>query len=280
MKRYTILTLLFLAISFTNCTSQNKDTENRTKIQLETNKGTILLALYNETPKHRNNFIKLTKQHFFDGTLFHRVIDNFMIQGGDPDSKNANPGVALGNGGPGYEILAEIRVNEGIIHKKGALAAARNGDDINPKRNSAGSQFYLVKGKVFTEEQLKNMEKSKNAKLRRKLITSFKKEYKSEIDSLVQLQKNTKDTISLQQFVANLNLKIDSIVAEKGFHFTEKQLTTYTTIGGVPHLDGGYTVFGEIIEGQDIVDEISELKTDERDRPLEDVIIKKVKILE
>ncbi len=243
MKRHTILTLLLLAIltllllaiSFTNCTSQNKDTENRTQIQFDTNKGTIIVALYNETPKHRDNFIKLTKKHYFDGTLFHRVIDNFMIQGGDPDSKNAKPGEALGNGGPEYRIPAEFRVKQGIFHKKGALAAAR---DDNPKKESAGSQFYLVKGKIFTEEQLKNMEKSKNANLRRKLITSFKKDYKSEIDSLVQLQKNTKDTIPLQQFVANLNLKIDSIVAEKGFHFTEEQLAAYTTVGGVRRTTG------------------------------------------
>lgn len=279
MKRYTFFAILFFAISFVNCSGQTQNDDTRTKIRLETNKGTIIVALYDETPKHRDNFIKLTKEHFFDGTLFHRVIDNFMIQGGDPDSKNAKAGEALGNGGPGYEIPAEFRVNQGIIHKKGALAAARNGDDINPERKSAGSQFYLVKGKVFKPADLKNMEKAKNNPLRKQLITSYKKEYKPQIDSLIKLQRSTHDTIPLQTFVADLNKKIDSLVAKKGFHFTEKQIETYTTIGGVPHLDGGYTVFGEITEGQDIVDKIAEVETDKRDRPLEDVIIKKATII-
>lgn len=276
MKRYTFL-LLTLAISLITCSHKPKGNENRTQIRLETNKGDILIALYNETPLHKANFIKLTKQKFFDGTLFHRVINDFMIQGGDPDSKNAKAGKFLGNGGPGYKIPAEI-VPE-LFHKKGVLAAAREGDNINPKRASSGSQFYLAKGKVFTPLQLENIEKSKNAKLRRLLISSFKKENKTQIDSLLSLQRKTGDTISLSKFIAKLNQEIDNIVAEKGFHFSEQQKEAYTTIGGIPHLDGTYTVFGEIIEGQDVVDEIAAVPTNKQNRPLENIIIQKALII-
>ncbi len=276
MRKYFIFILL-LFLSFSSCTSKAKDSENRTQIRFETNKGTIVVALYNETPLHRDNFVKLTKQKFFDGTLFHRVIDNFMIQGGDPDSKNAKSGVALGNGGPGYRIPAEIR--EGIFHKKGVLAAARTGDNINPKRESSGSQFYLTEGKVFTKEQLKSMENKKNAKLRKQLIQSFKQQYKTSIDSAVNLKRTTGDTISLQNLLTKLNKEIDAIVAEKGFNFSEAQIQAYTTVGGVPHLDGAYTVFGEVVEGQEVIDKIAEVETDKRDRPIEDVIIVKASVV-
>lgn len=276
MRHYPILFAL-LAISLLTCAHKPKDNENRTQIKLQTNKGNIILALYNETPLHRDNFIKLTKKKYFDGTLFHRVINDFMIQGGDPDSKNAKSGTFLGNGGPGYDIPAEIR--EGIIHKKGALAAAREGDATNPKRVSSGSQFYIVEGKVFTIMQLQNMEKSKNAKLRKELIVALKKRHRAQLDSLITLRKQTGDTIALNQFVAELNEKIDTSVKEKGFHFTEAQKEAYTTVGGVPHLDGAYTVFGEVLEGQDIVDKIAETQTNEQNRPIEDVVILKAQIL-
>lgn len=277
MKRYVIL-LFLVATSLIACANSTKDSENRTKIRLATNKGDIVIALYNETPLHRDNFVKLTRQKFFNGTLFHRVIDNFMIQGGDPDSKYAKPGAALGNGGPGYRIPAEIV--SGIFHKKGVIAAARMGDKENPARASSGSQFYLTEGKVFTIAQLNNMEKAKNADLRKELITIFKEDNKAKIDSLIILQKKTRDTIALKSFVAELNLKIDSIVAQEGFHFTAEQKEAYTTVGGVPHLDGAYTVFGEVIAGQNVIDEIAEVETDKRNRPVQDVIIRKATVVE
>lgn len=276
MKPYPVLIFL-LVISLITCAHKSKDNENRKQIRLETNKGDILIALYNETPLHRDNFIKLTEQNFFDGTLFHRVIDNFMIQGGDPDSKNAKTDAFLGNGGPGYDIPAEIV--PGLFHKKGVLAAAREGDNINPLRASSGSQFYLTEGKVFTATQLKNMEKTKNAKLRSELIASFKKENKTQLDSLLTLQRKTGDTLALSSFVAELNAKIDATVAEKGFRFSKEQKQAYTTIGGVPHLDGTYTVFGEILEGQDVVDKIAEVQTNEHNRPVENVVIIKARIV-
>ncbi len=275
MKNYAIVTLFLFIFNCFSCANAEKSDE-RTKIKFETNKGTIIVALYNETPLHRANFIKLTKQKYFDGTLFHRVINDFMIQGGDPDSKNAKAGEELGNGGPDYRIPAEFRVEKGIFHKKGALAAAR---DNNPKQESAGSQFYLVEGKVFTLSQLESMENKKNAPMRKKLIHSFKKEYKHELDSLIKLQRNTHDTIPLQNFVGELNKKIDTIIAKEGFQFSEAQKKAYTTVGGTPHLDGGYTVFGEILEGQEVVDKIAEVETDKNDRPLEDIKIKKAYII-
>ncbi|WP_243408300.1 peptidylprolyl isomerase [Balneicella halophila] len=270
MKAYPTLFIL-LTISLFACANNSKDNENRKQVRLETSKGDILIELYNETPQHRDNFIKLTEKHFFDGTLFHRVINNFMVQGGDPDSKNAKPGEALGNGGPGYDIPAEIK--EGLFHKKGVIAAARLGDNINPERKSSGSQFYLVEGNVFTTKQLENMEKSKNTPMRKKLIETMKKEHEAKLDSLIALQKETGDTLSLNNFVDELNAKIDKRIEEDGFHFTDEQKNAYTTVGGVPHLDNAYTVFGEIVEGIEVVEKISDVKTDKRDRPLENVII-------
>lgn len=187
-------------------------------VRLKTQYGECIIRLYNQTPLHRDNFIKLTKKGYYNGTLFHRVIQNFMIQGGDPDSRNAKPDSLLGNGGPKYTIPAEF--NDSLFHKKGVLAAAREGDMINPEKASSGSQFYLVQGKIFTEEQLKNVE-------------------------------------------------------EKRLKFTlpEWQREVYKTIGGAPHLDRNYTVYGEIVKGLALVDQIAALETDTNDRPKTDIRI-------
>jgi len=193
------------------------------KILITTKFGEIKIKLYNETPKHRDNMIKLVSEKFYDGTLFHRVIKNFMIQGGDPDSKNAPAGKLLGNGGTGYTIPAEF--NSKFFHKKGALAAARMGDNVNPTKASSGSQFYIVQGQIFTKDQLLSMEMSLGKK------------------------------------------------------FTPQQIEAYTTIGGAPHLDGEYTVFGEVYEGLDIIDKIASVKTDKYDRPIEDISMT-IKIIE
>lgn len=194
-----------------------------TKVKIETNKGIILIMLYDDTPLHRDNFIKLVNSGFYNDLLFHRVIADFMIQGGDPDSKNAPAGQMLGNGGPGYTIPAEINAEH--FHKKGALAAARTGDHINPKRESSGSQFYLVQGQVFTDMQL------------------------------------------------------DQFENRTGTKYTKKQRDAYTTIGGTPHLDNQYTVFGEIVDGLDVVDKIAKVQTDSNNRPKEDIKIIKISIL-
>ena len=180
--------------------------QERTTVLISTSFGDMVVELYNETPQHRDNFIKLVRERFYDGTLFHRIIPNFMIQGGDPDSKGAAPNVQLGNGGPGYTIPAEFV--DGLFHKKGVLAAARLGDAVNPKKESSGSQFYLVQGQVYSEEKLR------------------------------------------------------SFGLRSGKTYNEEQTKTYGSIGGTPHLDGAYTVFGEVVKGLDVIELITNQKRD------------------
>lgn len=198
---------------------QNKD--KQAKVLISTDFGDIKITLYNETPQHRDNFIKLVKQGMYDGTLFHRVIKDFMIQGGDPESKNAEPGVMLGEGNVGYTIPAEF--NKSLIHKKGVLAAAREGDAVNPNKESSGCQFYIVQGRTFTKAEIDKMLSRKN---------------KNRTESIV---------------------------------YTDEQYKTYETIGGTPHLDMDYTVFGEVTEGLDVIDKIAVVEKDKRDRPVKDI---------
>ncbi|HPG74199.1 MAG TPA: peptidylprolyl isomerase [Bacteroidales bacterium] len=194
-----------------------------TKVLIQTSKGDITVVLYDDTPKHRDNFIKLVEEAYYNDVLFHRVISQFMVQAGDPDSKNANPGQMLGNGGPGYTIEAEF--NDKYFHKKGALAAARTGDNINPEKRSSGSQFYIVQGQVLTDMQLDAYEK------------------------------------------------------RMGTSFSKQQRDAYCTVGGAPHLDGAYTVFGEVTEGLHVIDKIAGVVTDKQNRPLEDVRIISMKVI-
>ncbi len=215
MKKIIIINILFLFLSLT-VTAQFIELHPGKTITIETSMGNIRVLLYDETPKHQENMLKLIKEGYFDGQLFHRVIENFMIQGGDPHSKGAERGQRLGTGGPGYRVAAEI--SENLFHKKGALAAARMGDAPNPERLSSGSQFYVVKGQVFTIEQLNSMVKSGRCE-----------------------------------------------------PLTNEQVEIYTTVGGTPHLDGAYTVFGEVIEGLEIVDQITFEPTDSYDRPLQNI---------
>lgn len=183
-------------------------------VEVKTSRGNIVIQLLNETPQHRDNFKKLVDEGFYDSLLFHRVINNFMIQGGDPDSRHASDTETLGNGGPSYRVPAEIKVENNIFHEKGALGAAR---DNNPEKASSGSQFYIVQGKIFSSEGLDSLE-----------------------------------TLRM-----------------KGVKFSDKQRNAYTTIGGTPHLDGNYTVFGRTIKGLNIVDEIARVSTNDLDRPIQ-----------
>ena len=203
--------------------------EKNTIVEILTPYGDVKIKLYNETPIHRDNFIKLVSDSAFDGILFHRVINDFMIQAGDPDSRDAAPGVLLGESSIGEDLPAEIVPH--LFHKKGVLAAAREGDRVNPERKSSNSQFYLVQGKVYTPETLTARVDEINGNREEKLV------------------------------------------------LTEEQIAAYTTIGGTPHLDGRYTVFGEIIEGLDVVDKIAVVETDENDRPLENIPIKGTRIV-
>ena len=247
-------------------------------VTFETNFGAITVALYNETPLHRDNFVKLAEEHYFDSLLFHRVIDNFMIQAGDPDSKGAPAGKTLGMGGPGYTIPAEF--NTKFIHKKGALAAARRGGPQNPKKESSGSQFYIVVGQQVPMEQLDAMvaQKADQAKAEYIQTKLYEPENKAYLNELIELQKagdRQNFMVKWQEF--NDRYK-DSLATVPTFSYTEEQKNTYSTIGGTPHLDMDYTVFGEVIQGLDVVDKIAKVATDRNNRPLEDVIITKVSV--
>ncbi|NVO08567.1 MAG: peptidylprolyl isomerase [Bacteroidales bacterium] len=259
MIRKLIIFSLIIS-SFTSCNRVSKDDSHYIKIN--TDKGDIIIKLYNQTPKHRDNFLKLSNENFFNGQIFHRIINNFVVQGGDPSTIIAKPDSLYGNKDSGYLIDAEII--DSLIHKKGAVGMAREGDDINPEKKSSGSQFYLVKGKVYTNEQLDDLENKRDSKNKNNL---YKKLLQEKISSL----KNQKkvDTVSIS---LNVSIAIDSIWEKyPKYKFTEKQRKIYTTIGGIPHLDGNYTVFGEIVEGQNIVDELSSVNTDKNDRPLKDI---------
>ncbi len=218
MKKYKLVLLVSLLVTLisTGLCAQNLDSDSEQLIKIETTLGNIVIKLYNETPGHRANMIKLIEEDFFKGQLFHRVIADFMIQGGDPHSAGAEKGQRLGSGGPDNTIPAEF--NENLIHKKGALAAARQGDNMNPLQESSISQFYLVLGRVFTTQEL-------------------------------------------------------NLMAQRGMvKLSNEAVDIYTTIGGSPHLDGAYTVFGEIVDGIEVMERIAAVATDTYDRPVEDVV--------
>lgn len=270
MKKVFVSILLISVFSFV-LTAQKE-----TKILIKTEKGNIKLKLYNETPKHRDNLVKLISQKYYDGLLFHRVIKDFMVQGGDPDSKNAAKGAMLGNNGPGYTIPAEI--NSKFFHKKGALAAARLGDDQNPKKESSGSQFYIVQGKKFTEQELAQLETNMNQQNKMQFYIAHirKPENKALYHKIDSLQR-ARNTQAIDLIIADLDKTIGkNIPAVK---MSDAQKKAYTTIGGAPHLDGTYTVFGEVIEGLDVVDKIAQVAVDGNSRPNEDVKIITIDII-
>ena len=246
-----------------------------TKVLLETSLGNVIIKLYDETPKHRDNFIKLVNEGFYEGLLFHRIISGFMIQGGDPDSKNAAPNQHLGAGSVGYTLPAEF-VYPKYYHKKGALAAARTGDAVNPQKESSGSQFYIVTGKVSTDAELNQMEES----MQNKLGQAFFQKKVNENRELIQQLQTANDQQGLMDLQNRLIQEVQQeLTTAAPVQFTPEQRHDYTTVGGTPFLDNEYTVFGEVIEGLDIVDAISAVETASGDRPVEDVKILKATIL-
>ncbi|MCI5056137.1 MAG: peptidylprolyl isomerase [Flavobacteriales bacterium] len=253
--------------------------QEETYVLITTQFGDMKAKLYNETPKHKEKFIKLVNEVLYDGTLFHRIIKEFMVQGGDPASKNAGPDANLGNGGPGYTLPAEI--SDQFIHKKGALAAARLGDNVNPQKNSSGSQFYIVQGKVYQESDLQSFEDRRNASLRQELTRQFFNDPQNEAykKRLQDLQKGS-DREGIRTLFSEIQPLIDAQMANTTpFKYSEEQIQAYSTLGGTPHLDGGYTVFGEIVEGLEVIDKIAAVETKRPgDRPLEDVDMK-IKII-
>lgn len=270
MKRYSLLFCLLIVLVATSCNRRN---DNEPEIEFTTTAGTIVVRLYPETPKHRDNFVKLVESGHYNGVLFHRVIKDFMIQAGDPDSKNAKKNQFLGSGDVDYTVPAEI-VYPKYFHKKGALAAARQSDDVNPERASSGGQFYLVKGRIFTDKRLDSLELVRKAKLEKRLMLQYSRPMEAEIIRLGEQNNSTR----LKQIHDSIQQIVDAEISKNPtYKYNAEQRKLYKTVGGTPHLDGEYTVFGEVIEGWNIIDEISKVKTDKNDRPKRNVRILEAK---
>ena len=241
-------------------------------IEFKTTMGDIVVELYNDTPLHRDNFLKLVKEGYYDGLLFHRVINYFMVQTGDPDSKDAAPGAMLGAGSPDYTIEAEIDYPK-HFHKYGALAAARTGDNVNPERRSSGSQFYIVTGKKYPQQMLERMEMQQN---QMKLEDYFRTLVMQHRDTIEALERNN-DKEGLEQLRQSLIKETEAHVDLAPM--PEEIKVAYETIGGTPHLDAAYTVFGEVVKGMDVVEKIQKAETDSGDRPKEDIRILSAKVI-
>lgn len=279
MKKHLLLLLLVLAI--TACKAE-KNTHvqaspvlaGETVVLFQTSMGDFRVKLYNETPQHRDNFIKLVQKHTYDGIIFHRIIKSFMIQAGDPTAKDVPPGEPTGAGDVGYTIPCEI-VYPQYYHKFGALAAARENDDVNPSRASSGCQFYIVTGQKWTQPKLEFKEKELNDARLKVYYDSIAAKHHEEIVKLRQAKKKN-ELASLQD---EMEKQAKQLLAERpAFKLTPQMVKDYTTIGGTPHLDNEYTVFGEVIEGWDVVDAIQKVRTDRRNRPVDDVTLIKVSI--
>jgi len=248
-----------------------------TVVLMKTSMGEIKLKLYNETPQHRDNFLKLVKDGQYNGLLFHRVIREFMIQGGDVTSKDAPMNKQLGAGDLGYTVPAEF-VYPKYFHKKGALSAARTGDEVNPERASSASQFYIVTGKVYTDTELNQMEKQKESRLKQSIFARLQTENKPKIMELYRSGDKDELAIFRDTLIGNTELEADKRKDE--VKFTPEQRETYKTIGGVPFLDNEYTVYGEVVAGLDIIDAIQNVKTNAQDRPsTENIVINSVEIV-
>lgn len=257
-----------------NANAQPKEPE--TVVLIKTSLGDIKVKLYNETPLHRNNFIQLVEEQYYDSVLFHRVIKDFMVQTGDPQSKGAAPGVTLGTGGPGYMIDAEF-VYPQYFHKRGALSAARMADQVNPDRKSSGSQFYIVTGKRYGKTELEQMEGQIGQQELQNIFNNLCQENR---DTIIKLQ-DANDNEGISKLQNELIAKTNQIAREKGrFHFNEEQIKAYTKDGGTPFLDNQYTVFGEVIDGMEVVDKIEKLNTDGNDRPKDDVMIISAEVIQ
>lgn len=291
MKRffYTVAAAMIVAAATAGCGSksaaspeattqmkeQNTPDTASAKVEVATTAGNFTILLYGDTPKHRDNFLKLVKEGYYDGTLFHRVIKDFMVQAGDPDSRTAAPGQRLGTGGPDYKIDAEI-VYPKHFHKRGALAAARQGDQVNPMKQSSGSQFYVVTGTKVSEGQLAQLESSLKNRQMQQIFNNLAMAHR---DSIISMQKRG-DQQGLMALQNQLIKQTEEEVARTPAPtLTAEQREAYTTVGGAPHLDGDYSVFGEVIAGMDVIDRIEKAATDGADRPKEDIRIISMKVL-
>lgn len=282
-KHYAIMFMLALAMVM-SCTMTGKESQvnknanqtndKMTKVEIKTTLGDIVVALYDETPLHRDNFLKLVKEHYYDSVLFHRVIKDFMIQTGDGTSKHAGPDAMLGSGDMGYTIPAEF-VYPKYFHKRGALAAARTGDQVNHQRASSGSQFYIVTGKVYDQPTLDTMQERMVNMKKNDIFRSLAEKNRDKIIALQQ----AKDEAGLRALEQQLVAEMEAEYAQHPTSLTAEQIQAYTTVGGTPHLDGQYTVFGEVLEGMDVVDKIQNVETGRADRPKTDIRILSMRVL-
>ncbi len=261
-----IVLLMIFAGLFVNMSCGTSGEKGNRQVEINTEFGNIKIKLYDETPLHRDNFIKLTKDGFYTDLLFHRVIQGFMIQGGDPESKNAQPGKRLGGGDLGYTIPAEI--NPKFFHRKGVLAAAREGDATNPEKRSSASQFYIVQGKVFRPGELDSLQTKLGDSRKQSMFQAKVKAVEPELNKLASEGKQ-------DEIMARYNALKAEVIAEDAklapIKFTEDQRKAYTTIGGYPSLDNNYTIFGEVTEGLDVLDKIAAQPTDQFNRPQKDI---------
>jgi cyclophilin family peptidyl-prolyl cis-trans isomerase len=257
--------LLAILVSFSSFLYKTEKT-----VEITTSYGVIKLKLYNETPLHRDNFIKLIKEGTYNGTLFHRVINEFMIQGGDPNSVGAPADAQLGNGGPGYTIPAEF--NSKFIHKKGSLAAARQPDNVNPEKRSSGSQFYIVQGRKYSASDMERLQQRNIQVKKQELMNDFfqKAENSAYLVRLTEIKK-AQDQEAMNSLIKEIEPIINMEYEKTPTEYTAEQLKAYEEIGGTPHLDGGYTVFGEVIQGLDVIDLIAAVATQPGDRPVTDI---------
>lgn len=279
--KYKLIALLLMAATINSCGAGNSQnakaqaTDNETKVLIKTTVGDITIKLYNETPQHRDNFIKLVQEHFYDSILFHRVIKDFMVQAGDPESKTAEKFTQLGAGGPGYTIPAEF-VYPKYFHKRGALSAARQADQVNPERKSSGSQFYIVTGKKYGKYDLQDLEKQLSDQQGQGIFDRLCAQNRDTIMNL-QLAGDNDGLLKLQD---ELIAQTEQILKEQGpFKLSKEQVDAYMNEGGTPFLDNQYTVFGEVIDGMKTVDKIESSGTDMNDRPRKDIRIITMEII-
>jgi peptidylprolyl isomerase len=269
MKLFLIKTLLlFNLLCIISCNSPGGN--NNTIISLKTSLGDIKIKLYDSTPVHRDNFIKLINSGFYDGISFHRVIKNFMIQAGDPSTKTG-PSKNLPDSLKTYTIPAEF--NNQYFHKKGSLAAARQGNDVNPEMRSSGTQFYIVQGVKLNDDELNTAEQRINSSMKQGRFSYFIKQTSDSIRSTGSVMTDAKiqELASVKMF--------QYLATYKDYRITEEQRNVYKTIGGTPRLDGSYTVFGEVTEGLDVIDKIADIQTDSNDKPVNDIKIIKIKVI-
>ena len=271
---------VFFGVLISGCSFSKPKTNNEINKNIyiiETDFGNIMIKLFDETPKHRDNFKKLVADSFYNGMLFHRIIPGFMIQGGSSGLNKKEPLQQLKNKNIAYTIDAEFV--DSLIHKKGALAAARQPDNVNPKKNSSGSQFYIVQGVAVQKESLARAEQNINAQRKRSLASViFEDSLNASLKSRFLTARRNKQQDSTTYYGSKLEEKLSAAMVGKEFKYSEKQIALYDSLGGAPHLDGGYTIFGEVISGMNIIDSIANAKKDRGNRPLQDIkmIIKKL----